>query len=188
MGLLELFILAVGVSMDACAVAICKGLALPRVTVKNSLWVGLWFGLFQGLMPLVGYLLGAQFKDYITAIDHWIAFGLLVFLGIKMIKEAVTHKDETPDASLAPKHMLVLAIATSIDALALGVTFAFLDVHILPAVCFIGTITFVLSALGVKLGSVCGVKFQSKAELLGGIILILLGTKILLEHLGVFDF
>ena len=183
MGLWELFILAVGVSMDACAVAICKGLALRRVTVKNCLWVGLWFGFFQGLMPLVGYLLGAQFKEYITAVDHWIAFGLLAFLGIRMIVEAVSHKEETPDASLAPRHMLALAIATSIDALALGVTLAFLDVQILPAVSFIGIITFALSAIGVKAGSICGAKFKSKAELTGGVILILIGIKILLEHL-----
>lgn len=184
MGILELFILAIGVSMDACAVAVCKGLALQKVSWKNIIWISLWFGVFQAIMPLIGYFLGVQFKEYITTIDHWIAFALLLFLGIKMIKEAWTHKEEVPDACLSPKHMLLLAIATSIDALALGITFAFLRVQIIPAVCLIGSTTFVVSAFGVKFGSIFGAKFQSKAELLGGVILILLGLKILLEHLG----
>lgn len=186
MGLVELFVLAIGVSMDACAVAICKGLALPKATLKNGLWIGLWFGIFQGLMPLAGYFLGISFKDYITAFDHWIAFGLLLFLGGKMIKEALSHDEMPPDASLSCKNMLILAIATSIDAMAVGVTFAFLNVQIVPAVCFIGLVTFALSAVGVKIGSVFGAKFKSKAELVGGIILILIGIKILLEHLNVF--
>lgn len=185
MGLVELFVLAIGVSMDACAVAICKGLALPKAALRNGLWVGLWFGAFQGLMPLVGYFLGISFKDHITAFDHWIAFGLLLFLGGKMIKAALSHDEMPPDASLSCKNMLILAVATSIDAMAVGVTFAFLNVQIVPAVCFIGLVTFALSAVGVKIGSVFGAKFKSKAELIGGIILILIGTKILLEHLNV---
>lgn len=185
MGILEVFILAIGVSMDACAVAVCKGLALQKISWRHVIWISLWFGVFQAIMPLIGYFLGVQFKEYITTIDHWIAFALLLFLGIKMIKEAWTHKEELPDACLAPKHMLLLAIATSIDALALGITFAFLRVQIIPAVCLIGCTTFVVSAFGVKFGSILGEKFQSKAEFLGGVILILLGCKILLDHLGI---
>ena len=185
MGWLELTLLAVGLSMDAFAVSICKGLAMDRVTLGRAAVVGLWFGGFQGLMPLVGWFLGSRFAAYITAVDHWIAFGLLVFLGINMVREARQGEAEEADGSLGVKIMLAMAVATSIDALAVGITFAFLEVEVLPAVCFIGIITFLLSALGVKLGSLCGTRFQAKAEALGGIILILLGVKILLEHLGV---
>ena len=186
MGGLELFTLALGLSMDAFAVAICKGLAMPKITASKAVIVGLWFGGFQALMPLLGYLLGVQFKDKITALDHWIAFILLAFIGINMIREALSKKEEQPDASLSFKNMVVLASATSIDALAVGVTFAFLNVQIVPAVSSIGIITFLLSVLGVKWGNVFGIRYKAKAELLGGLILILIGLKILLEHLGVF--
>ncbi len=186
MGGFELFTLALGLSMDAFAVAICKGLAMPKITASKAAIVGLWFGGFQALMPLLGYLLGVQFKDKITALDHWIAFILLAFIGINMIREALSKKEEQPDASLSFKNMVVLASATSIDALAVGVTFAFLNVQIVPAVSSIGIITFLLSVLGVKLGNVFGIRYKAKAELLGGVILILIGLKILLEHLGVF--
>ena len=186
MSLLSLFIIAVGLSMDACAVAICKGLAMPKVTFKKSMIVGLWFGGFQGLMPAIGYVLGSQFEQYIVSIDHWIAFVLLCFIGGNMIKESRSCcGDDDANDSLAAKDMFLLAIATSIDALAVGVTFAFLQVQIIPAVSFIGVVTFLLSTLGVKVGNIFGCKFKSKAELAGGIILILMGSKILLEHLGI---
>jgi len=185
MTLTTLFIIAVGLSMDACAVAICKGLAMQKSSLKKAMLVGLWFGGFQALMPAVGYLLGSQFEKYIAGIDHWIAFILLGIIGGNMIKEALSQEEECADASLAPKAMFLLAIATSIDALAAGVTFAFLQVDILPAVVFIGVITFVLSTIGVKIGNIFGCRFKSKAELAGGIILIIMGTKILLEHLGI---
>ena len=185
MTLFTLFTIALGLSMDAFAVAICKGLAMSKITFRKSLIVGLWFGGFQGLMPLFGYLLGVQFKDSITAIDHWIAFVLLGLIGFNMIREALSKEEEKASDSLAFKDMLVLAIATSIDALAVGVTFAFLQVNIVPAICFIGVITFTLSMTGVKIGNVFGVRYKSKAELAGGIILILMGAKILLEHLGI---
>lgn len=188
MDLITLFTLAVGLSMDAFAVAICKGLSMKRVTFGKAAVVGLWFGGFQAGMPFLGYLLGIQFRDKITAIDHWIAFILLTFIGINMIREAFSGEEECPceeEASLAFKDMFLLAVATSIDALAVGITFAFLDVAILPAVSFIGVITFCLSAVGVKVGNVFGSRYESRAELAGGIILILLGLKILLEHLGI---
>jgi len=188
MTLWELFILAVGLSMDACAVAICKGLALRKTRLKDCGLVGLWFGGFQAGMPVIGYFLGRLFADYITAIDHWIAFVLLGFLGVNMIREALGEDDdgcEECDAGLDVKTMFTMAVATSIDALAVGVTFAFLKVQIVPAVSFIGVITFILSAIGVKIGSIFGAKFKKKAELFGGAVLILMGIKILLEHLGI---
>ena len=185
MSLLSLFIIAVGLSMDACAVAICKGLAMQKSPWKKAMLVGLWFGGFQGLMPAIGYVLGSQFERYIVSIDHWIAFVLLCFIGGNMIKESLSKDEEEADASLAVKDMFLLAVATSIDALAVGVTFAFLQVQIIAAVSFIGVITFILSTLGVKVGNIFGAKFKSKAELAGGIILIVMGTKILLEHLGI---
>ena len=184
MGLLELFILAVGLSMDAFAVSVCKGLAMPKITVKKAAVVGIWFGGFQALMPALGYLLGSQFKDSITAIDHWIAFILLGIIGGNMIREACSGECEKENDSLDIKTMFLLAVATSIDALAVGITFAFLKVNIAAAVSFIGVTTFVISAAGVKIGNIFGTKYKSKAELAGGIILILLGLKILLEHLG----
>lgn len=170
--------------MDAFAVSICKGLSLPRITWKHVLTVGLYFGGFQALMPLVGYVLGKQFESLITSIDHWIAFGLLVLIGINMIRES-RQETECVNPSLGPRVMLPLAVATSIDALAVGITFAFLQVQILPAVCLIGGITFLLSCLGVKAGNLFGAKYKSKAELVGGVVLILMGLKILLDHLGI---
>ena len=186
MDLLTLFTLAVGLSMDAFAVSICKGLATRKLTIKHMITAGVWFGGFQGLMPVIGFFLGVQFKDKITAIDHWIAFILLGFIGINMVRESMEKGDVCPVAGMEPAKMFPLAIATSIDALAVGVTFAFLDVNIAAAAGFIAVTTFVFSAAGVKVGNIFGSKYKSKAELAGGVILILLGVKILLEHLGVF--
>lgn len=188
MTILELFVLAVGLSMDAFAVAVCKGLAIGRIQWKHVLIVGLWFGGFQALMPLIGYLLGSSFAEYIVAVDHWIAMILLTLIGANMIRESLDRDPEHVNPSLGIRTMFIMAVATSIDALAVGVTFAFLEVRILPAVSFIGVTTFLLSALGVKIGSIFGTKYKSKAELLGGVILILLGIKILLEHLGYLPF
>ena len=184
MGLIELFLIAVGLSMDAFAVSVCKGLAMPKCTFKKAAIVGLWFGGFQALMPAIGYILGAQFQETIASIDHWIAFVLLALIGGNMIREALDNDEEEADASLDVKTMFLLAVATSIDALAIGITFAFLKVHIIPAVCFIGSVTFIISFAGVKIGNVFGVRYKNKAEIVGGVILILLGLKILLEHLG----
>ena len=185
MGLWELFVIAVGLSMDAFAVAICKGLSVGKAGARHCVITGAWFGAFQAIMPLLGYLLGTQFAEYITAIDHWIAFILLVLIGANMIREAVGREEEHLDASFGVKAMFPLAIATSIDALAVGVTFAFLGVSIVPAVSFIGVITFTLSAAGVWLGNIFGSRFKSPAEFIGGAVLILMGIKILLEHLGI---
>lgn len=182
MNLAELFILAVGLSMDAFAVSICKGLSLGKIKVKHMCIAGLWFGGFQALMPLIGYFLGSFFADMITKYAHWIAFILLLILGANMIKEALGDEEKV-DASMDVKNMFLLAIATSIDALAVGVTFAFLQVNIIPAVSFIGVVTFVCSAIGVKIGSIFGSKYQSKAEICGGVILILIGLKVLLDGL-----
>lgn len=187
MGLIELFVLAVGLSMDAFAVSVCKGLAMARCDVKKAMTCGIWFGGFQALMPAIGYVLGRQFANYITAIDHWIAFVLLAFIGGNMIREAVSGEEEETDDSLDIKTMFLLAVATSIDALAVGITFAFLPgTNIVAAVSFIGIVTFVLSSLGVKIGNVFGMRYKKKAEIAGGAILLILGVKILLEHLGVF--
>ena len=175
----ELFIIAVGLSMDAFAVAVCKGLSVRKVSPGHALTAGLYFGGFQALMPLLGYFLGTQFESLIQSVDHWIAFALLGLIGANMIRESRSESEELND-SFGPKAMLPLAVATSIDALAVGVT-----VQIAPAVAFIGVITFALSCLGVKLGNVFGAKYKSRAELFGGIVLILMGAKILLEHLGV---
>ena len=226
MGLLELFILAIGLSMDAFAVSICKGLALPKINLKSAGIVGLWFGAFQALMPLMGYLLGVNFRSYIVSIDHWIAFVLLALIGANMIKEALSDDDEEEEVeirnlkrgseegtigvcsldscSISPtgqvalsrkdngikeilgfKTMFLLAVATSIDALAMGITFAFLNVNIIPVISLIGVVTFTCSAIGVKIGNIFGLKYKSKAEIAGGVILILLGCKILIEHLGI---
>lgn len=186
MNLVTLLILAVGLSMDAFAVSICKGLAMKKVPFGKAVTVGLWFGGFQALMPVLGYFLGTQFKDQITSVDHWIAFFLLGLIGINMIREACLKEEECQDGSLAVREMFLLAVATSIDALAVGITFAFLNVQILQAASIIGVCTFSLSACGVKIGNIFGVKYKSKAELAGGIILVLLGFKILFEHLGIF--
>lgn len=183
MDIFTLFTLAVGLSMDAFAVSVCKGLAMKKLSWEKAAIVGLWFGGFQAFMPAAGYLLGVQFKDKITSIDHWIAFVLLGAIGINMIREAYGKEEEETGGSLAAKEMLVLAVATSIDALAVGVTFAFLSVNIVWAVAFIGAVTFILSVIGVKTGNVFGIKYKAKAELAGGVILIFLGIKILVEHL-----
>lgn len=211
MGLIELFLTAVGLSMDAFAIATCAGLTMPRITWRKMLGFGLYFGGFQAGMPIIGYFLGSQFAERITAFDHWIAFALLGFIGAKMIKDSFERegcadrpcpedirtvcddrecpgRPDAEEASLAPSRMLPLALATSIDALAVGVSFAFLRVRIVPAASLIGLVTLVLSMIGVKTGNVCGLKFKSKAELAGGVVLILLGGKILCEHLGVLGF
>ena len=188
MGIIEIILLAIGLSMDAFAVAICKGLAMEKVSIKKVAIVGAWFGGFQALMPLIGFLLGVSFKDYIVAIDHWISFVLLSLIGFNMIKESLSKDEDEENSSLAFKLMLVLAVATSIDALAVGVTFAFLQVNVVLAVIIIGVTTFILSSIGVKIGNVFGARYKSKAEFAGGLILILLGVKILLEHLGVINF
>ncbi|WP_251391617.1 manganese efflux pump MntP [Mediterraneibacter agrestimuris] len=184
MGLTELFALAVGLSMDAFAVSVCKGLSLGKIKVKHMCIAGIWFGGFQAMMPLIGYLLGSLFADMITSVAHWIAFILLLIIGGGMIKEALSDAEEV-DASMDVKSMFLLAVATSIDALAVGVSFAFLKVAILPAVSFIGAVTFICSAAGVKIGSVFGCRYRTKAELCGGVILILIGLKTLLDGLGV---
>ncbi len=191
MSLAELFITAVGLSMDAFAVAVCKGLAVKKAGIKQMLLAGLWFGGFQALMPALGYLFGSTLREYVEAFDHWIAFILLGLIGFNMIKEAVSEKEEEgSSASMAIKEMFTLAVATSIDALIIGIGYAFLPkgtVNIVAAVAFIGVITLVLSAIGIKIGNVFGMKFKKKAEITGGVILILMGAKILLEHLGVMD-
>ena len=195
MGFLELFLLAVGLSMDAFAVSVCKGLAMQKATFRNAAICGVWFGRFQALMPFIGYLLGAGFETYINAIAPWIAFVLLALIGGNMIREALS-KDEEEDTSAAldVKTMFLMAVATSIDALAVGITFACVPVEIIAAsqlvntivaICLIGVTTFVISCAGVKAGSVFGSRYKSKAEFTGGAILILIGVKILLEHLGV---
>lgn len=208
MSLIELFLIAVGLSMDAFAVSICIGLAMPTATLKKATIVGLYFGVFQAAMPLIGYLLGSRFADHIVSIDHWIAFVLLGLIGGKMIIGSFKHEGcpdrvcpqdacactdrqcpngEPPkreEASLKPAKMLPLAVATSIDALAVGISFAFLKVEVVPAVSFIGIVTLVLSMGAVKIGNVFGAKFKSKAELVGGAILVLMGLKILLEHVS----
>lgn len=191
MGIGELFLLAVGLSMDAFAVSVCKGLAMKKATLKAEATCGLWFGGFQALMPTVGFFLGALFADAIEAFDHWVAFALLAIIGINMLKEALEKKDESgdnpeKDADLSVKTMFLMAVATSIDALAVGISLAMVgSVNIWLATAFIGICTCLLSALGVKIGNVFGSRYEKKAELAGGVILILLGVKILLEHLGV---
>lgn len=189
MSLGELFLIAVGLSMDAFAVSICKGLATGKAKLSQMGVTGLYFGGFQAGMPLIGYLLGKNFESLIVQWDHWIAFVLLGLIGANMIRESCgCGDDDDVDADFSPKAMLPMAVATSIDALAVGVTFAFLRVNIVPAVSFIGATTFLLSALGVKIGSIVGAKFKTISERLGGVILILMGLKILLEHLGVIAF
>ena len=185
MTLFGLFMIAVGVSMDAFAVSICKGLSVKDVQPKHMVTTGMYFGGFQALMPLIGYILGYSFQGLITSVDHWIAFVLLSLIGANMIKESREQSCERMDASFSFKAMLPLAIATSIDALAVGVTFAFLDVDILPAIAFIGVVTFLLSSVGIKTGNGIGGRCKSKAELLGGVVLVLMGLKILLEHTGI---
>ena len=187
MSALELFILAIGLSMDAFAVSICKGLAVKRIDIKKAAIVGLWFGGFQALMTMIGYFLGTRFSGAIQSIDHWVAFILLSLIGANMIREALSRDEDAgrDSGSLSFKTMLMLAVATSIDALAAGITFAFLDVDIVGAVSIIGCTTCIISMAGVKVGSDFGTKYKSKAELTGGVMHILLGLKILLEHTGI---
>ena len=193
MGIGELFLLAVGLSMDAFAVSVCKGLAMKKATLKAEATCGLWFGGFQMLMPVTGFFLGSLFAEAIEAFDHWVAFGLLVIIGINMLKEALEKEDESgddpeKDADLSVRTMFLMAVATSIDALAVGITFAFLNVSIIPAASLFGVTTFIIAAVGIYIGNVFGAKYKSKAELAGGIILVLIGVKILLEHLGIVNF
>lgn len=190
---IELFLLGIGLAMDAFAVSVCKGLGMRRLNKKQTLIIGLYFGGFQALMPLIGWLLGSQFQKYITSIDHWIAFILLGFIGGKMMIETIRewNEEETVDVIDAPldhKNMLVLAVATSIDALAVGITFAFLDTPIIEAITIIGITTMIISIIGVVVGNFFGSRYKSKAEFIGGLILVLLGLKILLEHLGILVF
>ena len=189
MGFLELFLLGIGLSMDAFAVSVCKGLAMKKATLKSQMTCGLWFGGFQALMPLIGFFLGAMFADAIKSFDHWIAFGLLALIGANMLKEALEKECdccEEHDADMSVKTMFVMAVATSIDALAVGISLAMAgDVNIWAAIALIGVTTCGLSALGVKIGNIFGSRYEKKAEFAGGVILILLGLKILLEHLGV---
>lgn len=189
MSFVEILLIAIALSMDAFAVSVCKGLSVPKLLPRHALTVGLYFGGFQALMPLIGYLLGHGFESAIASIDHWIAFALLALIGGNMVREALGDDDgEKTDASFGFKTMLLLSVATSIDALAVGVSFAFLGVNIIAAIATIGTTTFILSIVGIKAGNVFGAKYKDKAELVGGIILILMGLKILLEHLGVISF
>ena len=186
MSFVDILLVGIGLSMDAFSVSICKGLTTKKFSWRVALTCGLWFGFFQALMPVIGYFLGAQFQHYIEAFDHWIAFGLLLLIGANMIREALSKgEDHDHDAALDFKTMLLLAIATSIDALAVGVSFACIQVRLWSSVLLIGVTTFLFSVLGVRLGNVVGSKFEKGAGILGGVILILIGTKILLEHLGV---
>ena len=185
---LELFLIAVGLSMDAFAVSICKGLSTKKLRLRHYLIIGLWFGGFQALMPTIGYLLGSTFEQYITAVDHWVAFVLLSLIGASMIREALSKEEDKVNDSFSFLTMLLLALATSIDALAVGVTFAFLETPILSAVSLIGVITFCISVAGVAVGCWFGARYKQRAEITGGVILVLLGCKILLEHLGLLSF
>lgn len=185
MGIIEIVLIGIGLGMDSFAVSVCKGLTMKKMNWKKAFIIGTYFGIFQAVMPLIGYSLGKGFENIITSIDHWIAFILLVAIGLNMIKEALGKDMETHDDNVDYKTMIVLAIATSIDALAIGITFAFLNVNLLLAILLIGIIAFALSVIGVKIGNVFGNRFEKIAEFLGGIILIGIGTKILLEHTGV---
>lgn len=184
MDLITLLGIAVALSMDAFSVSICKGLATKRFSLKTALLCGLWFGVFQALMPIIGFFLGVQFEHLIVAIDHWIAFGLLALIGANMIREACSGEDENADSSTGVRTMFLMAIATSIDALAVGVSFAFLQVNIWKSATIIGLTTFAFSFVGVRIGNVFGSRYSKGAQIAGGVILILLGVKILLEHLG----
>ena len=184
MDFLSLVLIAVGLAMDAFAVSICKGLAMKRPGPKAIIVVGLWFGFFQALMPLIGYYLGSSFYDYISDYDHWIAFILLAAIGLNMIREALSGEEDGVDDSIGFRTMLVLAVATSIDALAVGISLAMTGDDIVQSAVMIGVVTFLISAAGVKMGSLVGDRFGSRAELVGGVILILIGLRILLDHLG----
>lgn len=185
MGIIELILLSIGLGMDAFAVSVCKGISMKKMNWKKACIIGLYFGGFQAIMPVIGYFFGSSFESIITNIDHWIAFILLAIIGAKMIQEAFQKEEEEYNEDISVKTMLVLSIATSIDALAVGITFAFFKVNLLLAITLIGTITFILSVIGTKIGNKFGDKYKSKAELAGGIILIIIGLKILLEHIGI---
>ena len=186
----ELLLVAVGLSMDAFAVALCKGFNMKKLNYRHALIIAAFFGGFQAAMPLLGYFLGRQFQQYITAFDHWIAFVLLTFVGGKMLAEAFkeTNECDTCQEKLDLKELFILAVATSIDALAVGISFAFLQVSILESISIIGCTTFLLSFIGVALGNRFGMKYKNKAEIAGGVVLILIGVKILLSHLGIINF
>lgn len=188
MSVYEIFFIAVGLAMDAFAVSICKGLSMKKIKWKSAVIIALYFGIFQALMPVIGYFLGSTFSALVQKVDHWIAFGLLSIIGLNMIKESRDDELEKRNDKIDVKTMLILAVATSIDALAIGVTFSFFEVNLILAISVIGIITFVLSIIGVVLGNKFGDKLQNKAELVGGIILIGMGLKILLEHIGVINF
>ena len=188
MEIYEILLIGIGLAMDAFAVSICKGLSMKKMNWKNVVIIALYFGVFQALMPLIGYFLGMTFESIVTTFDHWVAFALLTLIGGGMIKESFDDEDDKKNDKVDFKTMVVLAIATSIDALAIGITFAFFDVNIVLAVSIIGIITFIISVLGVKIGNRFGDKYQNKAQLMGGIILVLLGFKILLEHLEIISF
>lgn len=193
MGFLELFLIGVGLSMDAFAVSVCQGLSMTKIRWGHALTVGLYFGGFQALMPFIGWMLGSQFAARIQSFDHWVAFILLMLIGGNMLREALSdEEDEAVDAAIGAgldhKKLFLMAIATSIDALAIGITFAFLDTAILPACGIIGTTTFCISVAGVAVGCWFGARYKKRAELTGGVILMLLGVKILLEHLGLIGF
>lgn len=188
MEIYEILLIGIGLAMDAFAVSICKGLSMKKMNWKNAVIIALYFGVFQALMPLIGYFLGMTFESIVTTFDHWVAFALLTLIGGGMIKESFDDEDDRKNDRVDFKTMVVLAIATSIDALAVGITFAFFDVNIVLAVSIIGIITFIISVLGVKIGNRFGDKYQNKAQLMGGIILVLLGFKILLEHLEIISF
>ena len=185
MGIIEIVLIGLSLAMDAFAVSICKGLSMKKMNWKSAIIISLYFGIFQAFMPVVGYFLGSTFESYVTNIDHWIAFILLSLIGGNMIKESFDSEDKKKNDKIDFKTMIVLAIATSIDALAIGITFAFFEVNLLLSISIIGIITFLLSIIGVKIGNKFGDKYQNKAELVGGLILVLLGIKILLEHLGI---
>ena len=184
MTIVEILLIAIGLAMDAFAVSICKGISFKKMNWKKAIIVGLYFGIFQALMPVIGYLLGSTFESFITEIDHWIAFGLLGLIGLNMIKEAFSKENESCNDSVDYRTMIVLAIATSIDALAIGITFAFLKTNIIISALLIGIITFAVCVVGVKIGNKFGDRYERKAEVVGGLILILMGIKILIEHLG----
>lgn len=185
MSIIEVLLIAIGLAMDAFAVSVCKGISLTKMSWKKAIIVGLYFGIFQALMPVIGYFLGTSFESLVTQIDHWIAFVLLSLIGLNMLQEAFSKKEENFNEYVDFKTMIVLAIATSIDALAIGITFAFLKTNILISALIIGIITFTVCILGVKIGNKFGDKYEKKAEIVGGLILIFLGIKILTEHLGI---
>ncbi len=183
MGIIEIFLISIGLAMDAFSVSVCKGLSMNKLDAKKAIIIAIYFGVFQGIMPLIGYFLGTAFESLISEIDHWIAFSLLVFIGANMVGEAFASDSKTSNENVDFKTMFILALATSIDALTIGVTFAFLDVNILLAATIIGVVTFLLSLMGVKIGNRFGSKYEAKAEILGGIILVFMGIKILVEHM-----